>query len=170
MLRKEGPPEGEPKERGVPTVGQAAGIMTAIGLPIICQLLLGYFQALVNFIFITAYDDPITLGGLGLGMYFYACFYMTLMIGMNTAITTFGSQLKGMGRMQEIGIYLNAGRCISFCLGIPIMLCLYYSENILLAIGQDAKLSYQAGRFLLGITPSVIIFGMANLHEQTLIS
>lgn len=103
-------------------------------------------------------------------MYFYACFYMTLMIGMNTAITTFGSQLKGMGRMREIGVYLNAGRFVAVALGIPIMLCLYFSENILVAIGQNAALSYQAGRFLLGITPSVIIFGIANLHEQTLIS
>jgi hypothetical protein len=41
MLRKEGPPEHE-KERGVPTLGQAAGIMTVVGLPIIAQLLLGY--------------------------------------------------------------------------------------------------------------------------------
>jgi Na+-driven multidrug efflux pump len=103
-------------------------------------------------------------------MYFYACFYMTLMIGMNSAITTFGSQLRGMGKLRDVGIYLNAGRFVVIGLGIPIMLCLYFAENILLALGQDAALSYQAGRFLLGITPSVIIFGFANLHEQTLIS
>ncbi len=57
-----------------------------VGLPVMLQMFLLYVQVTTNFIFITHYDDPVLLGGLGLGICFFACFFMTPLIGMNTAI------------------------------------------------------------------------------------
>ena len=141
----------------VPSVGQAAGIFFMVGAPIMLQMFLSYIQVTINYIFITAYDDPVLLGALGLGLYFYACFYVTLYIGMNQAMTTFGSQLKGMGKVREIGLYLNAGRLIVIALAIPITALLMSSYNILIALGQDTSLAYQASQFLKGLSPSVVI-------------
>jgi multidrug resistance protein, MATE family len=86
-------------------------------------------------------------------------------------MTTFGSQLNGMGgRVREIGLYLNSGRFIVVGLAVPITTLLLFSEDILLALGQDEALSYQASQFLKGLSPSVVIFGFSCLHEQFLMS
>jgi Na+-driven multidrug efflux pump len=81
------PPPGKPgreiDSKEVPTLGQACITMIMVGTPIMLQMFLSYIQVTINYIFITAYDDPVLLGALGLGLYFYACFYVTLYIGMN---------------------------------------------------------------------------------------
>ena len=85
----------------------------------------------VNFTFVAYYDDPDMLGGLGLGMAFYVVFNMAFFIGMNVAITTFGAQLFGMGRIRESGMYLNGGRMLNIAMSIPMMLVLAFSYQIL---------------------------------------
>jgi Na+-driven multidrug efflux pump len=52
-------------------------------------------------------------------------------------MTTFGSQLKGMGKVREIGLYLNSGRFIVIMLAIPITILLLCAYDILIALGQD---------------------------------
>jgi Na+-driven multidrug efflux pump len=44
------------------------------------------------------------------------------------------------------------------------MAILWWSEEILLSIGQDAAVSYQASRFCIGLVPSVTLFGFTNMH------
>ena len=158
------------KSQELPSYYEAFKNYAVMGLPIMLQMFLIYFQGLINYSFITQYDNPDLLGGLGLGMFFYTCFYVTLMVGMMMAINTFGSQLRGMKRLRELGIYLNGARMIAVILTIPIVCFLYFSESILIAIGQDEALSYQASRFLIGLCPSVVLFGWASLHEQFLMS
>jgi Na+-driven multidrug efflux pump len=68
-------------------------------------------------------------------MTFYVCLYGCFMVGMNSTITTFASQLRGMGQIKRSGHYLNASRIITVGLAIPIMVFLGFSEQILLAIG-----------------------------------
>jgi Na+-driven multidrug efflux pump len=101
-------------------------------------LVLGYAQAVINFAFITSFDDATLLSGLGLGMSFYVVFYSSFMVGMCSTITTFASQLRGMGQVSRSGIYLNGGRIITTVLSVPIMLILWFSYDILIAMGQNA--------------------------------
>jgi Na+-driven multidrug efflux pump len=89
----------------------------------------------VNFVFVAYYDDPDMLGGLGLGMSFYVVFNMAFFIGLNVAITTFGSQLQGMGKIRECGMYLNGGRMLNILMSIPMMIVLGFSYRILISWG-----------------------------------
>lgn len=127
-------------------------------------MVLGYFQAVINFIFITSYDDATLLAGLGLGMSFYVVFYSSFMVGMCSTITTFASQLRGMGQVKRSGIYLNGGRIITTVLSVPIMLILWFSYDILVAIGQNETTSLHASRFCKGLVPSVTLYGFTNMH------
>jgi Na+-driven multidrug efflux pump len=52
-------------------------------------------------------------------------------------MTTFGSQLRGMGKVREIGLYLNSGRLIVIALAVPITVLLLFAYDILIALGQD---------------------------------
>jgi Na+-driven multidrug efflux pump len=113
----------------------------------------------INFAFITSYDIPSLLGGLGLGMTFQICLNNCFMVGMNSTITTFASQLIGMGQIKRSGKYLNAARLITVGLAIPIMILLWFSEELLLAVGQDSLVAYHASRFCIGLIPSVVFNG-----------
>ena len=119
---------------------------------------------MINFAFITSFDDATLLAGLGLGMSFYVVFYSSFMVGMCSTITTFASQLRGMGQTKRSGIYLNAGRMITTVLSVPIMLVLWYSEEILLLMNQNAQTSVHAAQFCIGLVPSVTLYGFTNMH------
>lgn len=157
-------PGGPPPISNNIRLNEALFTLFMVSVPVILQLVLGYMQAVINFSFITSYNDSTLLAGLGLGMSFYVCFYSSFMIGMCSTITTFAAQLRGMGQIKRSGIYLNAGRIITFFLSFPIMAILWWSEEILLSIGQDAAVSYQASRFCIGLVPSVTLFGFTNMH------
>ena len=69
-----------------------------------------------------------------------------------------------MGQTKRSGIYLNAGRMITTVLSVPIMLVLWYSEEILLLMGQNAQTSVHAAQFCIGLVPSVTLYGFTNMH------
>lgn len=95
LLRKGPSPGGKGDMRGPPTgpvtTGMATASLVCVSFPIIVQLVLNYLQAVINFIFISSYDDANILAGLGLGMSFYVCFYSSFLIGMTSTITTFAA-------------------------------------------------------------------------------
>ena len=159
---------GPPKDGMAPPhetqMGSALSLMVWVSIPIVLQLVLGYFQAVINFVFITSFDDATLLAGLGLGMSFYVVFYSSFLVGMCSTITTFASQLAGMNQIKRSGIYLNAGRMITVVISVPIMLILWFSEDILNAMGQNETTSYHASQFCKGLVPSVILFGFTNIH------
>ena len=69
-----------------------------------------------------------------------------------------------MGKIEECGMYVNAGRICNAVVSIPMILVLYYSDAILLSWGQDEDIAWQASRFLLGLCPGVFFLAQANLH------
>ncbi len=82
------------------TIKEAFWQILQISAPIIAQQILRFVQVVLNFTFITSYDDPLLLGALGLALYFTVCFQISLLAGMNSAISTLVSQMKGMGRIK----------------------------------------------------------------------
>jgi hypothetical protein len=50
-----------------------------------------YLQTIVIYGFVGAEDDPLWVGGMGLGMAMYVIFSVGVFLGFNMAITTFTS-------------------------------------------------------------------------------
>ena len=67
--------------------------------------------------------------------------------GFASALDTFLSQSYGAGRLDAYGRWAHVGTLVMLGLSVPCMLFLGLSEQLLLAIGQEATLAASAGGF-----------------------
>jgi Na+-driven multidrug efflux pump len=58
-----------------------------------------------------------------------------MLFGLNSSIATLASQLIGMEKVADTGMYLNGGRIVNAVIAVPMILCLVFSEAILLSWG-----------------------------------
>lgn len=61
-----------------------------------------------------------------------------------------------------IGVYLNRGRFVITCALVPIIIALWFAEDILIATGQDPLVSHHAAYYIRLMIPQVIISGQDN--------
>lgn len=113
---------------------KSMGHLGFLAFPIFFQEVFRFAQVFINYYFVGVIDNPYMLGGMGLAMFFYVIMAMAMLVGFNAVITTFISQLRGMGRTPDCVYYLNGGRIVNFILCIPLMVVLGFSNPILLAM------------------------------------
>ena len=96
----------------------------------------------IPLIFAATLEDHINLAVVGLASTFSSIMVMSVLIGLNTAQDTLASQAFGAGNFRLCGLYLNRGHFIvvAFFIPLAVILC-FFSEQILLLIGQDPKVS-----------------------------
>ena len=56
--------------------------------------------------------DSYVVAAVGLGNLFYYIQFVAVVLGMNTALSTFVSQSFGQGDLHMCGVYLNRGRVV----------------------------------------------------------
>lgn len=114
--------------------------------------------------------DSIFIGGVGtnelaavaLGNSLFFCL-VYLGIGLAFGLDTLLSQAYGAGQMRTFGIYLQTSFYVVTLGLVPICAALWYTEDILLLLGQDPKICADAGLYnqwlILGVWP----FGMYEI-------
>ena len=98
------------------------------------------FSLIINIVNVTIVGhlgSSAQIAGYGLGNTVLNIFAMSIFFGMNGAISSMVSQASGTGNEHLCGVVLNRGRFVSTVAFIPMMIILWFSEKILLAIGQD---------------------------------
>jgi len=75
--------------------------------------------------------------------------------GFASALDTFLSQSYGAGRLDAYGRWAHVGTLVMLGLSVPCMLFLGLSEQLLLAIGQEATLAASAGGFCRRLVPGM---------------
>lgn len=109
------------------TYKQALQDLLALGVPLFAQQHLKFLQFLVSFSFIAYLNNPDVLGGLGLAISFYALVVMAPFMGLDSAITTFSTQLQGMSKEGDVIKYLNGARLMNLIISIPMIALLQSS-------------------------------------------
>jgi Na+-driven multidrug efflux pump len=66
------------------------------------------------------------------------------------------------------GVYLNRGRFIMSLVYLPLAALLVFSENILLAIGQDASVARYAHEYIIPMIPAMYFLGLFDLSRRFL--
>jgi MATE family multidrug resistance protein len=96
--------------------------------------------------------DSIFIGGVGtnelaavaLGNSLFFCF-VYLGIGLAFGLDTLLSQAYGAGQMRTFGIYLQSSFYVVTLGLVPICVALWFTEDILLLLGQDPRICVDAG-------------------------
>lgn len=99
----------------------------------------------------------IGLGNTTLNMMGYA-----FMWGFTNALDTFISRSAGAKKHELSGVYFNRGMFYLALILIPVTVAIFYVENVLLAIGQQASVAAYAQEYLLAQLPGVYLNVLNN--------
>ncbi|XP_031475742.1 protein DETOXIFICATION 12-like isoform X2 [Nymphaea colorata] len=109
-------------------------------------------------------------GAIALPMVFVNMFQFLLqvislmMLGMASALETLCGQAFGAEQYQKLGLYTQKAIVSLFLVCIPITLLWFYMEKLLILIGQDPKISYEAGKYAVCLIPG--LFASALLQPM----
>ncbi|GMF31399.1 unnamed protein product [Phytophthora lilii] len=91
--------------------------------------------------------------------------YYSVCFGLSSALDTLCSQAYGARRYDKIGVYFQAGVLVLAAVFGPIFLLNWYTEELMLLMGQDAEVSRLAQGFsrwmLLGM-PFVVLYELVR--------
>lgn len=97
-------------------------------------------------------------------------FVFALTQGLNGAVDTFVSQAYGAGpeNYHYCGQILNRARAIAMVSLIPIAILFFFSDDILIGIGQDETISTIARNFCVWTLPGVIAMSLFDTQRRYL--
>ena len=127
-------------------------------IPSIFGLLFEFFVEFINLAYVGHLNDPVTIGGVGLGNMMLALFILSFWVGLNGAIDTLVSQAYGDEEYYLWGSYLNRGRIIQTILFIPQAAFLLYTKEILVLFGQDEEVWDVAQFYIILMLPGMYAF------------
>ena len=124
----------------------------------------------IDTIFAGHIGDESKLAAVGLGAVCNSMLVLSFLTGLNGAQETLTSQAYGSGNHLKLcGVYLNRGRMINITFYIPLALILcFFAETILVAIGQDPKVSRDAHSYICLTMPGIFFRGQFDLTKRFL--
>ncbi|KAJ3070777.1 hypothetical protein HDU98_006211 [Podochytrium sp. JEL0797] len=99
----------------------------------------------------------------------------SIVVGMGSAIDTlcsqsYGEYLDGRGDKKELGRHLTRSLFIMYLLCIPISILWWFTEPLLLLLGQDASIAHLSGKYTTLLIPSLIPFVLSEYTKRFLMS
>ena len=101
----------------------------AITVPSIIGMVANMLIEVINLSFVGHLGDPVLVAGVGLGNMYINTMGLSILIGINTVISTLSSQSYGQGNLKLCGIYLNRGRIIDLIICIPVTIVMLLAER-----------------------------------------
>ncbi|CAN6445893.1 unnamed protein product [Victoria cruziana] len=87
-----------------------------------------------------------------------------MMIGMASALETLCGQAYGAGQYQKLWLYTQKATVSLLLVCIPITILWFYMEKLLILIGQDPHISFEAGKYAVCLIPG--LFAAAFLQPM----
>mmetsp|Transcript_12782 Transcript_12782/g.21610 ORF Transcript_12782/g.21610 Transcript_12782/m.21610 type:complete len:275 (+) Transcript_12782:30-854(+) len=145
-----------------------AQFILKIALPAIFSSLVYKIRDTFNIIALGHLDEKELMAGVGMGN---ACIHLmglSIILGLNSALDTLVSNAAGAGDLELCGVYLNRARVILTVCFLPIILIQRQLEGILLAAGQDAKVSAYTAEFIFYSLPGLYLLALQNAQLKFL--
>ncbi|KAJ8747764.1 hypothetical protein K2173_010031 [Erythroxylum novogranatense] len=150
-------PDGLIREALMPEVKRVcyiAGPMVAVTLSqyllqVICMMMVGHL-------------DELSLSSTAIAISLSSVSGYTVLLGMASALETLCGQAYGAQQYQKLGVETNTAIFCLLSFSVPLSVLWIFMGKILVLIGQDPAISYEAGKFLACLTPG--LFGHAVLQ------
>ena len=88
------------------------------------------------------------LGGVGLGTMTNNFILRSYVLGFDNSLLTLLSQAYGAKQYEYFGDTVNRARIFFTSLMLPILFILWFTEDIMIAIGQPEQVAHEAGKFV----------------------
>lgn len=152
-------PSGSPSLAPVhPSTRSSAWVqIIQLGLPNIASNLAMYSTAVITTLCISRLDRPDLLAAYGLGTLITNVFGLSIGVGLTSVLETLVAQAYGAGNMHLTAIHLNRARLVVTVAFVPSFIFLWYTDSLLLWMGQDSEVAVLATLFsrwnLIGLLP-----------------
>ena len=124
--------------------------------PYSAMLSIEILQTLVNLYFIGKFNNPVLLGGVGLGNVWLNLGGLCFIISLNVGLQTLCSQAFGAKNHNQIGYYYQRGVVIlTVMMGVMTILILTFTKRILKAINVEEETVEYAYDYILNLMPGV---------------
>ncbi|KAJ3231756.1 hypothetical protein HDU81_003533 [Chytriomyces hyalinus] len=99
----------------------------------------------------------------------------SLFVGMAAAIDTlcsqaFGEYLAGTGERKELGRHFSRTIFLMYTIAIPIAVMWWFTEPLLLLVGQDPEIAHLSAKFTKYLIPSLVPFILSESIKRLLMS
>ncbi|KAJ9140820.1 hypothetical protein P3X46_031419 [Hevea brasiliensis] len=138
----------------VKKLGYIAGPMVAVTLS---QYLLQFVS-----IMMVGHLDELALSSTAIAISLASVTGFSLLLGMASALETLSGQAYGAKQYQKLGIQTQTAIFCLILVCIPLSVIWINVGNILIFIGQDPKISHEAGKFITSLIPA--LFAYATLQ------
>ena len=120
--------------------------------------------------FLSLKNDPELLASFGLASTIYMITFLSVLIALNSGLSTLGSQAYGANDPLLLGLYFKKAVIIGFLIITPAIAVFMLSGRILTLCRFDERLSYKIQAALLATLPSAFGFSYFDVAKNYLIA
>ena len=121
-----------------------------LAIPNVASSLAMYSTSVITTLCISHEDKPDLLAAFGLGNLIANVLGLSIGVGLTSVLETLVSQAYGAGNAHLTAVHLNRARLVVTIAIIPCFFCLYWTDWLLLGLGQDPGVSAMAAQFTRG--------------------
>ena len=134
------------------------GQILELAVPNVAANLIMYSTAVVTTLCISSLDQPDLLASFGLGNLIGNVLGLSIGVGLTSVLETLVSQSYGAGNVRLASIHLNRARIVVTAALFPCAICLWYTDQLLLWLGQDPTVCALAATFTRATIPGLLPF------------
>ncbi|GMN46325.1 hypothetical protein TIFTF001_015499 [Ficus carica] len=127
--------------------------------PLIGVSVLQYSLQMISVMFV-GHLGELSLSGASMATSFAAVTGFSFLIGMASALETLAGQSYGAKQYHMLGIHTQRSMFVLLLVSVPLAVIWANTEPILLAVGQDAAIAAEAGRYARLMIPSIFAYGL----------
>ncbi|XP_022134851.1 protein DETOXIFICATION 16-like isoform X2 [Momordica charantia] len=135
--------------------------------PLISVNLLQYCLQMISIMFV-GHLGELPLSGASMAASFASVTGFSVMIGMASALDTFCGQSYGAKQYHMLGIHMQRAMFVLLLVSIPLAVIWANTGEILKLLGQDAKISAEAGKYALFLIPSLFAHSLVQCLNRFL--
>ncbi|KAL3501812.1 hypothetical protein ACH5RR_036261 [Cinchona calisaya] len=138
-----------------------------LALPLIAVSFLQYCLQIISIMFV-GHLGELPLSSASMANSFASVTGFSVLLGMGSALETLCGQAYGAKQYHMLGIYTQRGMLVLLVLSIVLALIWFYTDNILIVLGQDHDISIEAGIFNRSMIPGLFAYALLQCINRFL--
>uniref|UniRef100_A0A804UAH7 Protein DETOXIFICATION n=1 Tax=Zea mays TaxID=4577 RepID=A0A804UAH7_MAIZE len=147
--------------RSAPRPAVSAEVTRQVGLaaPLVACSLLQYCLQVVSVMF-AGHLGELSLSGASVAASFANVTGFSVLLGMGSALDTFCGQSYGARQYDMLGTHTQRAIIVLMFTGLPLAFVLAFTGQILIALGQNPEISFEAGLYAQWLIPGLFAYGL----------
>ncbi|XP_027095890.1 protein DETOXIFICATION 16 [Coffea arabica] len=138
-----------------------------LALPLIAVSILQYCLQIISIMFV-GHLGELPLSSASMATSFASVTGFNVLLGMGSALETLCGQAYGAKQYRMLGIYTQRGMIVLLVLSIFLALIWFYTDHILIVLGQDQEISIEAGKFNRSMIPGLFAYALLQCINRFL--